>query len=790
MLKFPGTAKPLALAAALVLLGHGAANAQTAPSPSPGTEDAKSTKAESATSNDGLALDRVVITGTSMRATKMATSSSISTLGVEQITQSGAASAAEVLRSIPGVRSESSGGESNANLTIRGLPISAGGARYVQWQEDGLPILQIGDMNFATADSWIRVDNMLDRLEVVRGGAASTLATNSPGGIINFISKTGADKGGVASVTLGLGDYDQKRYEFGYGGALGQSTRFYLGGHYRNGEGARNGGVKVEEGGQIRGNITQQLDNGYVRFNFKVLDDHAPTLLPVPVRFGSNGVISTIAGIDPRRASFYSPYLGSDLTLTGANTKVASSINDGLSAKTSSVGAEAEFNLGQGWTLQERFRTSRNTGRFIGIFPGDDVATAAAGTKYATGPKAGQAYTGNAFTAVIFNTSFDNLALTSNDLKLSKSFKTDGGKLNLLGGLYTSDQKVAMTWNFNQYYLEATGNQPALLSSAINGTPGFGGCCMNLIDANYAITAPYAQIGYETGALNLDASVRHDRQKASGFYKQTLPGFGGISAGTAYDLVNSRSINYKVDHTSYSLGANLQLNKDMALFGRLSNGVSFNGDRIAFFSPAAQVNGQASVIPINEVKQVEGGLKWRSGALSSFATLFWAKTDESNVDVTTSPIKVTSSTYDAKGLELEVAWRAGGFKLSGGLTYTDAEISKSSSAAIVGKTPRRQAKIVYQLSPSYSIGPFSIGASLIGTSASRDDGPSGPLTIALPAYQVLNAYAGYQLAERATLTLSVNNLLDKIGYTESNDGRGAARSINGRAIKATLGYEF
>ncbi len=788
MLKFPGTAKPLALAAALFMLGHGAVQAQAAASP--GAEDAKSTKAETATSSDGLALDRVVITGTSLRSTKMATSSSISTLGVEQITQSGAASAAEVLRSIPGVRSESSGGESNANLTIRGLPISAGGARYVQWQEDGLPILQIGDMNFATADSWIRVDNVLDRLEVVRGGAASTLATNSPGGIINFISKTGTDKGGIASVTLGLGDYDQKRYEFGYGGALGEKTRFYVGGHYRSGEGARNGGVKIEEGGQIRGNITQQLDSGYIRFNFKVLDDHAPTLLPVPVRFGTNGVISSIAGIDPRRASFYSPYLGSDLTLTGANTKVASNINDGLTAKTTSVGVEAEFNLGAGWTLQERFRTSRNTGRFIGIFPGDDVAAAAAGTRYASGPKAGQAYSGNAFTAVVFNTSFDNLALTVNDLKLSKSFKLDGGKLNVLGGLYSSDQKVAMTWNFNQYLLEANGNQPALLTSTVNGTPGFGGCCMNLIDANYAITAPYAQIGFEAGPLNLDASIRRDQQKATGFYKQTLPDFGGVAAGTAYNLVNSRAINYKVDHTSYSLGANLQLNKDMALFGRLSNGVSFNGDRIAFFSPAAQVNGSASVIPINEVKQVEGGVKWRSGALSTFATLFMAKTSESNVDVTTNPIKVTSSTYDAKGLELEAAWRAGGFRLAGGFTYTDAEISKSSNASIVGKTPRRQAKIVYQLSPSYSMGPFSIGASLIGTSASRDDGPNGALSIQLPAYQVLNAYAGYQLAERATLTLSVNNLLDKIGYTESNDGRGAARSINGRAIKATLGYEF
>jgi hypothetical protein len=38
--------------------------------------------------------------------------------------------------------------------------------------------------------------------------------------------------------------------------------------------------------------------------------------------------------------------------------------------------------------------------------------------------------------------------------------------------------------------------------------------------------------------------------------------------------------------------------------------------------------------------------------------------------------------------------------------------------------------------------------------------------------------------------LSVNNLLNQIGYTESNDGRGAARSINGRMSRVTLKYNF
>ena len=356
--------RPIALAAALALLPGLALAQAAAPAPKP---------------ESGLNLEQVIVTGTSQRTSKMAASVSVSTLGAEELAQSNALSAAEVLRSVPGIHAESSGGESNANVTIRGLPISAGGSRYVQFQEDGLPVLQFGDMAFATPDTWLRVDNFVDHLEVLRGGSASTLATGAPGGIINFISKNGSLTGGVASMTLGLGGYDQKRYEFGYGGAIGAKTTFYVGGHYRSGLGARNGDVTIEEGGQIRGNITQKLDNGFIRVNFKHLDDHAPTLLPVPVAF-SGGKIVELPGFDPRKASFYSPYWVNDNTLTGSNGRVSSNVNNGLTAKSDAIGVEAEFDLADGWKLSEKFRTARNSGRFIGVFPGDDLHATAAGS--------------------------------------------------------------------------------------------------------------------------------------------------------------------------------------------------------------------------------------------------------------------------------------------------------------------------------------------------------------------------------------------------------------------------
>jgi outer membrane receptor protein involved in Fe transport len=184
-------------------------------------------------------------------------------------------------------------------------------------------------------------------------------------------------------------------------------------------------------------------------------------------------------------------------------------------------------------------------------------------------------------------------------------------------------------------------------------------------------------------------------------------------------------------------------------------------------------------------------VKFRAGGFSLFTTIFLAKTDEVNVDLTTTPIAVTRNKFDSKGVEFEAAYRIGDFSLLAGATYTDATIKDSSNAALEGQTPKRQAKLVYQLTPTYNFGDAaSVGASIVGTTASKDDGPTGPLTITLPSYVSVNAFFNYSITPNTMVSLAANNLFDAIGYTESNDGRGAARSINGRTVKATLKYSF
>lgn len=708
---------------------------------------------------DAMRMDQMVVTGTPTATTKIKSSMSISTLSDDQITQGGATNAAEILRAIPGVRSESSGGEGNANITVRGVPISAGGARYVQVQEDGLPVLLFGDIAFGTADEFLRMDYNVDRLEVVRGGSASTLASNSPGGLINFISKTGRDTGGAIGFSVGL-DYRQARADFDYGAQVSDTTRMHVGGFYRIGQAdGRKANFNAENGGQLKANLTHSLgDLGYVRVSVKALDDKTPTFLPVPVNT-ANGTINQIPGIDPRTAFFITNAFPRDVTLNHNGGFTSSDARDGLHVKSNAVGLEGSFNLAGGWKIDEKFRTAGNSGRFIGLFPSNN------GNGDGT------------FNGVLFNTSLDNLDNTFNDLKVTKSFDLGGNaSLGVSGGLFYGKQNVAQTWYWNTYRIALNGNNPAILGLVNDGTQTFGGCCVRTWDTSYTQNSPYLAVTYDGGPLNLDASVRRDEQKASGYTLLDT----GTSPGT-WDPASRKTVNYKVAHTSYSVGASYSLAKNMAVFARASDGVAFSADRLLYGTP---LDGSAP-ININTVNQQEVGMKWREGPASANVTLFNARTQESNYEATTQ--KFTNNKYKSSGIEFEGAYRVGAFRIMGGATYTNAKITASQTAAQVGNKPRRQADWTYTLSPAYSVGAVDFGVALIGTTDSwGDDGN----TIKLPGYTVINAFVNYQFNDRLSLSLSANNLFNALGYTEVEGDGHAARAINGRTVRAGVKYTF
>ena len=227
-------------------------------------------------------LDEIIVTGVVNPKSKMESSISVSTVGIKQITQASPRSAGELFRSIPGIRAESSGGEGNANFNVRGVPVSSGGSRYLQLQEDGLPIMLFGDTSFGNADNFLRIDSNIGRIEAIRGGSASTQTSNGPAGIINMISKTGSTEGGTIGATYGL-DFQSSRLDFEYGTSIADGLYYHIGGFMRVGEGPRKIGYQGNKGGQIKANITKEFKNGYVRTYFKYLNDKTVMYMPMPV---------------------------------------------------------------------------------------------------------------------------------------------------------------------------------------------------------------------------------------------------------------------------------------------------------------------------------------------------------------------------------------------------------------------------------------------------------------------------------------------------------------------------
>jgi outer membrane receptor protein involved in Fe transport len=781
---------------------------------------------------DAAPNEEIVVTAVARGQNRLSSSISVSAINADAIAAAAPRSAAELFRSLPGIRSESSGGEGNANIQSRGIPISTGGAKFLQLQEDGLPILEFGDIAFGNADIFLRVDSTVARVEAVRGGSASTFASNSPGGVINTISKTGQVDGGTIMGTLGL-DYGEYRLDANYGGHLSDTLTFNVGGFYRVGEGPRRAGYDGNKGGQIKGNITKTFDRGFFRVNFKFLDDRAIAYLPSPVRVtgtNANPKYEALPGLSPNNDTIHSINFTQAVSLDGRNNRETSDIRDGMNPLVKAIGFEGQFDIADGWTVNNKFRYANISGRFNSPFPAtaDTVQNLANGiggagsvATYANGPNAGQVIanpnTTNAIGIVLFNTKLNSLDNVTNDLRLSRSFDMGGSKLDVSVGFYKSRQKIDMDWTWSSYLLEARGDNAALINVAnaggvsqtdnglvAYGASFFGGCCRRSYNLDFDTNAPFASVSYSTGELTLDGSLRYDFGRARGFVMGDGPvvatdvdGNGTISVPesktTVMPLGVTRPVNYNYEYLSYSAGVNYKLSSDLAVFARYSRGGRANADRFVFGGNTSATSGALlpGARPVDFVRQAEAGVKYQSRGLSLNATAFHARTQEQNYEATTQ--RSFANTYRAYGLELEGSYRVGEFSLTANGTYTNAKIVASNDATVVGNRPRRQAEFIWRVAPEYNSGMFSVGASAIGTTSSYTQDSN---QLKLPGFTQVNAFLAVRPLERVQVSVNANNLFDTAGFTEAEEGSipgngiVRARSINGRTVSATLKLDF
>lgn len=829
----------LASSAFAAMLSTSAQAQQAAPA------DAAASQAGAA---DAVGLDRVVVTASSQKKSKMRSSVSVTDVDQEQIKDFGARSEAEVLLLIPGIRTEPTAGPGgNSNISVRGLPIASGGSKYVQLQEDGLPTVQFGDMNFSNNDYWIRFDNNVDSIQTLRGGSSSVFASHAPGAVLNYISKTGKEKGGSIGVTRGL-NYNETRVDGDYGDRLAPDLYFHVGGYYREGEGARHTTANSLLGYQLKGNVTKEFNKGkgYFRVNFKLLDEHAPTtpqtFLLASLNGDTVGGFSKVPGYDAGRDSQYSIYNSAFTSVDPVTRAITNtSLVDGITVNSQSVGFEFHNELANGFSVDNKFRLSKNAGAFQAQFW--DVKTlqnmldgfgAGATARYANGPQAGTVVTAdNLSTGLVsrgasINTQTPDMGNMVNDLSVSKQFKLDMGTVDLRGGLYHMRQNVVQRWAISERVMEAGKNGAlidvfndsgvALTSMGLTGYNNqWGACCARDIDAEFTTTAPYLSLNLAAGDLDIDVGVRRETFSANGTYAGSMPLAGGLDVNgdgqitgaenNVYvsDTANPGRVNYSIDYTNYSLGANYRLTRDLSAFVRHSKGNRAIADRLLFSSNIDSVTGQLTAggkeAALAPVEQSELGVKFRGSAdwgnYGLAATLFHSKTTEFDYDQTRRPEdgpKLNVVGYKADGLELETAGSIGNLGLNINVVYSD-EVMTSNLVVpgAIGKTSGGVPKIRYTISPRYAIGQAVIGATVRGQSGVYTDGGN---TTKIDGHYVVNAFLNYDFSNGLIASLNVNNLFDKLYPTGGGGFVGGSTTVfgagveTGRTISASVRYTF
>jgi hypothetical protein len=255
-------------------------------------------------------------------------------------------------------------------------------------------------------------------------------------------------------------------------------------------------------------------------------------------------------------------------------------------------------------------------------------------------------------------------------------------------------------------------------------------------------------------------------------------------------------VNYDWNYLSYSIGANYQLNKRSAVFGRYSKGGRAGADRVLF---GTYLNAEGGLTAANNVvdftSQAELGYKMRKNNLMLNATGFFAQTDEKNYEATTQ--KFFDRTYNAFGVELEGRYTIKNFQIFGNMTFTRATIAADVvTPSNVGKTPRRQAPLIYSITPVYNFNKdLQLGASIIGTGSSfaQDNNE-----LVMSGYFYVNPYITWSPVKNFNIMLQSNNVLNQMGVTESEEGSitenqtnyVSARSIAGRSTDISISYNF
>jgi outer membrane receptor protein involved in Fe transport len=793
---------------------------------------------------DPLQLETMIVTGTQSPRMNLDASVAVTTLTASEVQAAAPRSTTEMLRYVPGfTRVESSGGEVNENISMRGIL----GVEYVAFLEDGMPVFPTMHTFFMNADNLFRFDTNIERMEVVRGGSSPLFGSNTPGAIINFINKSGGDVFGGTMRATGASK-GLARYDLNMNGPFGNDWRFNVGGFYRYDHGVRDPGYPGIRGGQLKANITRQLDNGYLRFSVKHIDDRNQFILPLPLADPANPEF--VAGLSDYASMNTAEAL--DLSVRTPVGRLNLPLDNGLKTKATWFTADASFDLSDDWHIQNTAQVMQDNQEWNALVPSNALSV----QDWLTRPagSGGLGLPAGTTVQLTFTNHFD-LAPTPNHLPfdtpnglvapgelihVAKPISAIHDQLQLrrqigphaisIGGYfanYTQDNH----WNFTQILTDVR-NNPQFLDAVVTppGGPsttltqnGFRKFLSGYNNGTGQSTIVSGVLGGEIQLMerlraDLGARIEYNNfvqsaENTSSFDLDNNPAtpFDNETFGNG----SFRHFSRGITDWAASLGLNYRLNDNMSVYATGARGYKMPA-LDEFFN--AEAEAQVALFDSRVVQSVEGGVKAFVGRVNFTVNGFYTKlknivgqghiidpvTGASAWEITTSP---DNQSY---GAEVEgVVSPLEGLQVLAGVTLTAAALGSNAPdtmnngtpliSKVIGGVPPVIGNLAVLYSPRRSPG-LQFKADWHGVGARYTEDPLRRISYTkIPSYNYFNFGVGFAIPNAgARINVDLLNAFQSKGLEEGNPrlvSQGGsqiflARPLLPRRLQASVEYDF
>lgn len=690
-------------------------------------------------------------TGTKTDSPLIETPASVSVVGREQISDQGAQSVSQALRYTPGVFVDLRPASRYDIIPTRGFGNNNGPLQSFVSFQDGLRLQRGISFAVPTVDPY-----SLERIEVLRGPASILYGQSSLGGIVNLVSKRPLETP-FREVEISGGSYGRGQAAFDFGGAFDKKGEWL----YRLTGLGRSSGTQVDYAEDQRFFISPAL-----------------TWRPT-----ANTNVTFLANYTYDPNSWYTTFLPARGTLlTNPVGQIPTNFNVGdpgyerFIRKQGSLGYQFEHRFNDVITVRQNLRFMDLNTDFQGISPSGYLNN-------------------NPATATLTrqrSKSVENVDTLAVDNQLQARFFTGALSHTMLSGVdyqYADGRRslgssAAGTPNIN--YLNPVYYQPMTV-------PAF------QTDAGQINrqTGVYAQDQIKIGDLVLLGSVRHDQ---AGFdFSQTT-------------LANNSKLNVaQTDQaTTYRAGALYHFANGIAPY--FSYSTSFEpvtGSVLDFYkNPFKPTTGE----------QFEGGVKFESLNKRAMITVAaydlrqqnvqTPDPDPTHVGCSAAGVRCSIQTGEVHTRGVEVEARANldfGLDIIGAYTYQDMEVTKTNTAAELGKRPVQVPDQIASLwglyhfkyvSPGTSLGGLSLGGGVRYVGSSFGDAIN---TLVVPDVTLFDAAVHYDFDHLARemrglrLSLNVSNLFDKIYVASCGAGTqfdsGCYYGLR-RSVLATLRYRW